>query len=66
MIKIVNTEEILELFWKMRNEVFRKDVTYYNIISQKKIGFTLSLEDRFLEKPLCGVKLKPLLTSLKG
>ena len=36
MIKIVNTEEILELFWKMRNEVFRKDVTYYNIISHKK------------------------------
>ena len=60
MIKIVNTEEILELFWKMRNEVFRKDVTYYNIIS------LLSLEDTFLEKPLCGVKLKPLLSSLKG
>ena len=60
MIKIVNTEEILELFWKMRNEVFRKDVTYYNIIS------LLSLEDTFLENPLCGVKLKPLLTNLKG
>ena len=53
-------EEILELFWKMRNEVFRKDVTYYNIIS------LLSLEDTFLEKPLCGVKLKLLLTNLKG
>ena len=33
------------------NEIFRKDVTYDNIKSHKKNqGFTLSLEDTFLEK----------------
>ena len=33
------------------NKIFRKDVTYDNIKSHKKQGFTLSLEDIFLEKP---------------
>ena len=33
------------------NEIFKKDVTYDNIKSpKKKQGFTLSLEDAFLEK----------------
>ena len=36
------------------NEIFRKDVTYDNIKSHKKQGFTLSSEDTFLEKPQGG------------
>ena len=36
------------------NEIFRKHVTYDNIKSHKKQGFTLSLEDAFLGKPQWG------------
>ena len=36
------------------NEIFRKDVTYDNVKSHKKQGFTLSSEDTFLEKPQGG------------
>ena len=40
---------------KNLNEIFGKDVTYDNIKSlKKKQGFTLSLEDTFLEKPQGG------------
>ena len=42
---------------KNLNEIFRKDVTYDNIQSHKKQGFTLFSEDIFLEKPQGGVKL---------
>ena len=41
------------------SEVFRKDKTYDNIKSHTKQGFTLSLEDTFLEKLEGGVKLTP-------
>ena len=33
------------------NEIFKEDVTYDNIKSHKNHGFTLSLEDAFLENP---------------
>ena len=35
---------------EISNQVLRKDVTYDNIKSHKKQGFTLSLENMFLEK----------------
>ena len=48
-MKIVNIDgENLHL--RNFNEIFRKDVTYNNIKSHKNEGFTLSLEDTFLEK----------------
>ena len=40
--------------------MFRKDKTHDNIKSHKKHGFTLSLEDVFLEKLQKGVKFTPL------
>ena len=33
------------------NKIFTEDVTYDNLKSHKKAGFTLSSEDTFLEKP---------------
>ena len=41
----------------MRNfcEIFKKDVTYDNIKSHTKQGFTFFLEDTFLEKPQGGM-----------
>ena len=59
-MKIVNIDgenfissELLEEFhWH-----FQKSVTYDNIKSNKKLGFTLSLEDTFFKKPEWGVKL---------
>ena len=33
------------------DKIFRKDVTYGNIKSQKHPGFTVFLEDTFSEKP---------------
>ena len=48
-MKIANTDrEGLLNDLKNFNEIFRKDVTYDNIT--KNQGFTLSLEDTFLEK----------------
>ena len=38
---------------------FRKDVAYDNIKSKKLQGFTLFLENTFLEKSQDGMKLKP-------
>ena len=38
---------------------FRKDVAYDNIKSKKLQGFTLFLENIFLEKSQDGMKLKP-------
>ena len=35
---------------EISNQVLKKDVTYDNIKSHKKQGFTLSLENMFLEK----------------
>ena len=32
-------------------DIFGKDVTYDNIKSNKRTGFTLSLEDIFFKKP---------------
>ena len=36
------------------NEIFRKDMTYDNIKSHKKQGFTLSIEDAFNGKTTGG------------
>ena len=36
------------------NEIFRKDVTYDNVKSHRKQGFTLSLEGVFFETPYGG------------
>ena len=37
------------------NEIFRKNLTYENVKSQKKMqGFTISSEDPFSEKPQGG------------
>ena len=36
------------------NKIFRKDVTFDNIKSHKKQGFTLSLENTFFGKPQGG------------
>ena len=33
------------------NEIFKKNVTYDNVKTNKKQSFTLSLENTFLEKP---------------
>ena len=41
------------------NETFRKDVSYDNIRSPKKQGFTVSLEAAFFKKPL-GAQIDPL------
>ena len=45
--------------WRKISEIFRKGKTYDNIKSYKKHGFTLSLEDAFLEKLQVSVKLTP-------
>ena len=54
---------VKEIIGDLRNfsEIFRKDKTYNNIKSHTKQGFTLSLEDEFLEKLQWGVKLTLLL-----
>ena len=56
-MKIINIDgENLEELNKLRNfnEIFRKDVTYDHIKSNKNQVLTLSLEDMFLEKPQVG------------
>ena len=53
-----NVKKILG-HWRNFSEIFRKDKTYDNIKSHKKYGFTLSLEDAFLEKLQKGVKFTP-------
>ena len=52
---------VKEIIGDLRNfsEIFRKDKTYNNIKSHTKQGFTLSLEDAFLEKLQGGVILTP-------
>ena len=41
------------------NEIFRKGMTYDNIKRQKKSKFTISLENKLLEKPQGG-QIDPL------
>ena len=56
-MKIINIDgENLEELNKLRNfnEIFRKDVTYDDIKSNKNQVLTFSLEDTFLEKPQAG------------
>ena len=56
-MKIINIDgENLEELNKLRNfnEIFRKDVNYDDIKSNKNQVLTLSLEDMFLEKPQAG------------
>ena len=53
-----NVKKILS-DWKNFSEIFRKDKTYDNIKSHKKHGFTLSLENAFLEKLQKGAKFTP-------
>ena len=43
---------------------FGKDVTYDNIKSHKNQGFTFSLEDTFLDKPLGGQNDPPAFVGL--
>ena len=45
--------------WEGGGKSFRKDVAYDNIKSKKLQGFTLFLENIFLEKSQDWVKLKP-------
>ena len=47
-----NLEELNKL--RNFNEIFRKDVTYDDIKSNKNQVLTFSLEDTFLEKPQAG------------
>ena len=47
------------------NENFGKNITYDNIKSHKKQGFTLSLEDRFLTCPI-GLRVNKLKSAIKN
>ena len=53
--------KILYLLNELRsfNEIFRKDVTYGNIKSQKNQDSTLSLKNAFFGKTTGGVKFLP-------
>ena len=62
-MKIVNIDKGKPLYLpndlRNFNKTFRKDVSYDNIKSHKKQGFTLSMKHAFLEKPQGLFKLTP-------